>query len=144
MIKIDRDSGISVPEQLAEQLRFLIASGHYKVNETLPPTRKLGEQIGISFHTVRKAYQILTKEGVLEAHKGSGYKVTARAPLSSEERLERGAEIVKKMLLHLVGLGLDEGEIEYLVDDQLTLLGLESEHHKLVFIAMDISFHGLN
>ncbi len=135
MINIDRNSGVSVPEQLAEQLRFLIASGHYKVNETLPPTRKMGEQVGISFHTVRKAYQILVGEGVLEVQQGSGYRVTARTPLSNEERLEKGADIVKKMLLNLVGLGLDEGEIEYLVQDQLTLLNLESQELKLMYVA---------
>ena len=135
MIKIDRKSSVSVPEQLAEQLRFLIASGHYKVNDLLPPTRKLGEQIGISFHTVRKAYNILVEEGALDAQQGRGYQVTARTPLSNEERLERGADIVQKALLQLVGLGLDEPEIEYLVQEQLTVLNLEAVDRKLVFVA---------
>ena len=114
MIRIDRSSGISVTVQLAEQLRYFIASSHYKVNETLPPTRKMAEQIGVSFHTVRKAYQLLVSEGILEVQQGSGYRVTVRTPLSNEDRLERGADIVQKALLQLVGLGMDEGEIEYL------------------------------
>ena len=41
-------SNASVREQLIEQLRYLIASGHFQVNETLPSTRKLGERVGIS------------------------------------------------------------------------------------------------
>ena len=79
MIEIDRSSSASVKDQLVEQLRFYIANGRYKVNEDLPATRKLAEQLGISFHTVRKAYQDLVEEGVLDARKGRGYRVTARA-----------------------------------------------------------------
>lgn len=135
MIRIDRTSSTSITEQLTEQLRYLIASGHFKVNDTLPPTRKMAEQITISFHTVRKAYQILVDEGILAVQQGRGYQVTARTPLSNEERLERGADMVQKALLQLVGLGLDEGEIEYLVQEQLTILNLEAEDHKLVYVA---------
>ena len=135
MIKIDRSSSISVPEQIAEQLRFSIASRHYKVNDILPPTRKMATQVGVSFHTVRKAYQILVDEGILEVQQGKGYSVTSRTPLSNEEQLERGAEIVQKALQQLVSLGLDESEIEYLVEEQLTILDLGTEDLKLVYIA---------
>ncbi len=135
MIEIDRSSSISVADQLVEQLRFYIASGRYKINEDLPATRKLADQLGISFHTVRKAYQQLVVEGILDAQQGRGYRVTARTPLSSEERLERGADIVQKSLLQLVGLGLDEGEIEYLVQEQLDILSLDAQDLKLVYVA---------
>lgn len=135
MIEIDRSSNVSVKDQLVEQLRFYIASGRYKVNEDLPATRRLADQLGISFHTVRKAYQQLVGEGILESRKGRGYRVTARTPLSNEERLERGADIVQKSLLQLVGLGLEEGEIEYLVQEQLTVLNLDAQDLKLVFVA---------
>lgn len=134
MIKIDKKSSVSVPEQLAEQFRYRIASGKFNVNDTLPPTRVLADQLGISFHTVRKAYQNLVKEGVLESHPGSGYRVVARTPLTSEERLERGATIVQHALQKLVGLGLDEGDIEYLVDEQLNVLDAASVDRKLVLV----------
>ena len=135
MIKIERTSSISVTDQLVEQLRYQIASGAYKVNESVPPTRKLASQLGISFHTVRKAYQHLVKEGILSVQQGSGYKVLARTPLSSEERLERGAAIVQDALQKLVGLGLDESDIEYLVQEQLTIFETISESYKVVFAA---------
>lgn len=135
MIKIDRSSGIPVPDQLAEQLRYLIASHHYKVHDALPPARKLAEQAGVSFHTVRKAYQLLIADGLLEATQGKGYHVIARTPLTSEERLERGADVVQKTVLQLVGLGLDEGEIEYLVQEQLAILNLEDSNLRLAFVA---------
>jgi GntR family transcriptional regulator len=135
MIKIDRNSSLSVPEQLAEQMRFRIASGVYKVNDVLPATRNLADQLGISFHTVRKAYQMLVEEGILQSQRGSGYRVLARTPLTSEERLERGAAIVQETLQRLVGLGLEESDIEYLVEEQLNVLDAASVERKLVLVA---------
>ena len=135
MLRIDRSSGVTVPEQLAEQLRYRIASGAYNVGDLLPATRALARQLGISFHTVRKAYQLLVDEGILESLQGSGFRVSTRIPLSSEDRLERGADIVHHALQRLVGLGLDEADIEYLIQDQLAVLDAAIEERKGVFVA---------
>lgn len=127
MLSIDRTSNTPVREQLIEQIRYLIASGHFPVNETLPSTRKLADQLGISFHTVRKAYQALQEEGLLDAQVGRGYLVLDRTPLEKSERMERGAEVVHNALQKLIGLGLDDAEIEYLFQEQANLL----EHAQL-------------
>ena len=74
MITIDRTSNIPVYEQLVEKVRYLIASGQFQIDETLPSTRTLAKQVGVSFHTVRKAYQQLEDEGWLEVRIGSGYR----------------------------------------------------------------------
>ena len=135
MISIDRNAGTSVHDQLLEQLRYQIASGQYKVEDPLPSTRKLGEQLGVSFHTVRKVYQALEQEGLLEARQSSGYVVRERSPLSKGERMERGAAVVHEMLQRLVGLGLEESEIEYLVQEQAALLEGAGTRHKLLVVA---------
>lgn len=135
MISIDRAASRSIQDQLVEQLRFEIANGRYQVDETLPSTRVLAKQVGVSFHTVRKAYHQLDEEGIVEARPGSGFVVTARKPLSKEERVERGAAVVQEAVQHLVGLGLDDGEIEYLVQEQLNLLDDRVHRHKLLFAA---------
>ena len=119
MIIIDRAASTSVHDQLVEQLRYQIASGHYNVGDLLPSTRGLGKQLGVSFHTVRKAYQQLEEEGLLTARPGSGYEVRERTPLDKAERIERGAQVVQEALQRLIGLGLAEDEINYLVQEQL-------------------------
>ncbi len=133
MITIDRASNVPVHEQLVEQLRYLIASGQFKIDETLPSTRALARQTGVSFHTVRKAYQQLEQEGLLEARIGSGFRVKERAPLGKSERIERGASIVQEALQKLIGLGLQEAEVEYLFQEQLEMLTGERPGHKLIF-----------
>lgn len=121
--------------QLVEQLRFLIASGRYAVDETLPSTRRLAEQLDVSFHTVRKAYQKLDEEGLLEARPGSGYRVRERAPLGKSERIERGASLVQEVVQRLIGLGLSEPEITTLFDEHLATLAGPPTPHKLLFAA---------
>lgn len=132
MIEINHQSSQSVKDQLTSAIRFRIAGGRYRVGEKLPATRKLADQLGISFHTVRKAYQQLEQEGLVEARKGSGYVVRDAAPLDKSARMERGAAILGNALQEVVGLGLDEDEISYLMEEQMSLLDADEEAIKVV------------
>jgi len=133
-LEINHDAKVSVREQLVNQLRYLIASGHYTINDTLPSTRALGDQLDISFHTVRKAYQELEDEGLLSSQVGSGYTVKERTPLAKSERMERGAKVVNDTLQQLVGLGLNDAEIESLFQEQATLLDHAGLERKLIAV----------
>lgn len=133
-LEINHDAKVSVREQLVNQLRYLIASGHYNINDTLPSTRALGDQLDISFHTVRKAYQKLEDEGLLSSQVGSGYTVKERTPLAKSERMERGAKVVNDTLQQLVGLGLSDAEIESLFQEQATLLDHAGLERKLIAV----------
>ena len=135
MIKLDRDASTPIGEQLVEQLRFHLATGRFRPGERLPSTRAFGAQLGVSFHTVRKAYQQLEAEGLLEARKGSGFTVLDRAPAPASDRLERGAGVVQEAIQKLIGLGLDEGEVEYLFQEQLAFLDDPGARPKVVFAA---------
>lgn len=135
MLSIDRQAKTAVSDQLVEQLRYQIASGQLKVGETVPSTRSLGKQLAISFHTVRKAYQQLEKEGLLESRKGSGFTVKERVQLDKSERMEKGAALVEETLHRMIALGLDESEIEYLFQEQLDLLDAAAQNSKLLFAA---------
>lgn len=133
-LQVDPDSSTPVRDQLVEQLRYLIASGHYKLNEPLPSTRELGDRLNVSFHTVRKAYQELEEEGLLSAKVGSGYTVKERTPLAKSERIERGAEVVHDALRTLVGLGLSDAEIDSLFQEQANLLDHAGLERKLIVL----------
>jgi GntR family transcriptional regulator len=133
-LEVDRDANVPLGEQLVNQLRYLIACGHFNVNETLPSTRSLGDQLDISFHTVRDAYQTLEEEGLLSSRVGRGYTVEERTPLDKSERMERGAKVVNDTLRQLVGLGLSDAEIESLFQEQATLLDHAGLERKLITV----------
>lgn len=135
MIEIQHHAKQSVKDQLTSALRFRIAGGRFRVGDKLPATRKLAEQLGISFHTVRKAYQQLETEGLVEARQGSGYVVMNAAPLDKSARMERGATILGAALQEVVGLGLDDEEISYLIEEQQSLLESDEDPIKIVVVA---------
>jgi len=132
MIEIDRSSDDPIHIQLVRRLRFLIVNGHYRAGQLLPSTRKLAEQLDISFHTVRKAYSALEQEGYAEAHGGRGYQVSDYEPEKKSVSMERGASLVRALLQQLIGLGLEESDVEYLIQEQMSLLEIEDYPYKIV------------
>lgn len=132
MLNLDRTLPTPVHNQLADQLRFEIADGRYRVGDALPSTRDLAANLGISFHTVRKVYQELEREGFLVARRGSGYIVKERGPLGKEARMERGATVARDALVRMKSLGLNESEIDYLFQEQGSLLESSREALKLI------------
>lgn len=89
----------------------------------MPSTRDLGRQLEASFHTVRKAYHILSGEGLIKSVQGRGFVVTRQnTNLDKSERLETGAVKMKLLLEELVGYGLDEREIEALFEEQVNFM----------------------
>ena len=135
MIALDRSSPLPVSEQLVDQLRYQIASGRYRPGERLPSTRTLAGQLGLSFHTTRKAYQRLVDEGLVDVRRGGGFRVRARPALSTAERMERGAAVVQDALQKLVALGLTDEETEFVLEEQRTYAEPTGGRRKLLFAA---------
>lgn len=61
---------------LADSLRRTILAGAWPMGSKLPPERDLVESTGLSMTTVRKAYQQLWEEGLIERRRGAGTFVT--------------------------------------------------------------------
>lgn len=135
MIQIDRSSPVPVHTQLADQLRYEIAAGRYRVGEMVPSTRQLGRRLDISFHTVRKVYQELERGGFLESRPGAGFVVAEGEPVRQEDRMEHGASIVHDALKRMLGLGLTQADVEYLFEEQWALLDSASAGAKIVVAA---------
>ena len=135
MITIDHSSSVPPWKQLVNQLRYQIVMGRFKIGDLLPSTRTLAEQVGVSFHTVRKGYRQLSEEGLVEGRSGRRFRVVQQAPLDVSDRIERGASIVAEGLQKLAGLGLSEREIEYLFQEQLELVAEKWTAAKVIFAA---------
>ena len=135
MITLDRDGPLQIADQIVEGLRYEIGAGTYRPGERLPSTRAMGETLGVSFHTVRKAYQVLAAEGALVVRQGGGYSVAERTALTRSERMERAAGVVQDALHRLVSLGLSEDEMEYAVEEGLQFYERPGRRRALLFVA---------
>lgn len=62
-MNIDRKSAVAVHWQIAQELRYQIATGNLKPGDRLPSARGAARRWNVNFHTVRRAYQELESMG---------------------------------------------------------------------------------
>ena len=86
---IDPKSPIPIFQQIAAQMRQHIALGVYKPKESLPSLRSLAADIQVNPNTVQKAYDELTREGLVESRRGAGLFVADRASAAGTTQTER-------------------------------------------------------
>jgi GntR family transcriptional regulator / MocR family aminotransferase len=79
-IALDARSGLALNRQLYLALRDGILAGRWKPGATLPPTRALAAELGVSRNTVLTAFTQLAAEGYVEARVGSGTRVASLSP----------------------------------------------------------------
>ena len=79
--------GVPIYQQIASQIKYLIASSRLRPNDQLPSVRKLAEQLLVNPNTVARAYRELEAVGVVVSRRGAGVFVTAgQSPLARREQ----------------------------------------------------------
>ncbi|MER7672478.1 GntR family transcriptional regulator [Kitasatospora sp. NPDC096128] len=72
ILSIDLSSAVPIYQQIRDQVVAAIAVGELVEGSALPSTRQLAGDLGINFHTVNKAYDLLRQEGLLRLNRKSG------------------------------------------------------------------------
>lgn len=98
-------------EQVADDLRRLIANGTYQVGTRLPPESRLSAQYGVSTPTLRDALEVLRAEGLVAKFQGRGNfvsappeRITYRADLNrAHTRLSSAATVATPPLASRLG-----------------------------------------
>ncbi len=76
-IELTETTGLPYYRQAEDQLVRLIRAGEVKPGELLPSVRELSEQLGVSEITIRRAYDDLTRQGLLVRKRGQGTFVSS-------------------------------------------------------------------
>lgn len=66
------DSDVPIYQQIRDRIVEAIADGGLTEGSPLPSTRQLGTDLGVNFHTVNKAYDLLRQEGLIRVNRKSG------------------------------------------------------------------------
>ena len=86
-ITIDLADGVPIYRQIANQIRYLAASGRLAPGEDLPPIRTLALQLRVTPNTIVKAYGELEAAGVVRKRAGAGtYLSAGPSRLADRER----------------------------------------------------------
>lgn len=94
MSTIDRQSGVALWRQIADQIRIAIGTGEFDGLSTLPGEMALAERFAVNRHTVRSAIASFKKEGVLSVRQGHGtfivHRTRLRYPIGRRTRFTDG------------------------------------------------------
>ena len=86
-IHLSTNDGVPIYQQIASQIKYLIASSRLETDEQLPSVRKLAEQLVVNPNTVARAYRELESAGAVVSRRGSGVFVAAgKSPLARREQ----------------------------------------------------------
>lgn len=99
-IIIHTTSYVPIYEQIVDQIKAGIREGSFQENEHLPSVRSLAKELKISALTVKKAYDALEEEGLIQnVHgKGSYIKQFNKALLLEEQQKEIEQDLEKLLL----------------------------------------------
>jgi GntR family transcriptional regulator/MocR family aminotransferase len=85
-LTIDRNAGLPLHLQLAEQYRAAVLDGRLQAGHRLPSTRDLARDLSVSRSVTQAAYDQLHAEGWIEGRTGAGTFVTDVVPLQPAVR----------------------------------------------------------
>jgi GntR family transcriptional regulator len=110
-VKVDRREDTELYEQVAAELRRVLADGEAKPGERLPPARDLAAELRVNTNTVLRALRVLRAEGLLEFRRGRGVTV-AGTP-------ERGAVVAraKELVAFARHHGYRSDELVQIIED---------------------------
>jgi len=71
------ERGVAQYQRLASLLRHRIAKGEYPLGGQLPAITQLAQDLGVAVVSVRQAYELLSREGLIRSQRGVGTHVAA-------------------------------------------------------------------
>jgi len=122
-ITIDTKDGVPIYRQIANQIRYMVASGILQSGEEISPVRTLALALNVTPNTVVKAYDELNAAGVIFKRRGAGtYISEEQSPLADRER----RRIIQ---LRIDALLAEAHQLDFTADD---LLGLIQQRQRLL------------
>ncbi len=75
--ELQAERGVAQYQRLASLLRHRIAKGEYPLGAQLPPITQLADDLGVAVVSIRQAYELLSREGLIRSQRGVGTHVAA-------------------------------------------------------------------
>ncbi len=116
MIRLDKNSPVSINTQIVEQIKLYIFKGVLKEGDKLDSVRQLSADIGVNPNTIQKAYRELELLGYVETQAGKG--VFVKQAVKSEVDVYKD-ELIKsfeKNIKDLLELGATADELKKILE----------------------------
>jgi GntR family transcriptional regulator len=118
-LHVSTGDGVPIYLQIANQVKYLVASGRLAPGDELPAIRVLAHQLLVNPNTVARAYLELEREGVVQKRHGSGtYVSDAGSPLAPKERSKILFERIDALVAEARHLGVESQELIRIVKER--------------------------
>lgn len=122
-IAIDLAAGLPIYRQIANQIRYMVASGLLQPEEELPPIRNLAAQLRVTPNTIVRAYDELEAAGVIHKKRGSGsFVAQGRSRLANREKRRILEQRIDGLLAEAHQLNVKTADLFKLIHKRLLLL----------------------
>lgn len=119
-LRLDLRSPVPAFEQIAFGVKEAIARGELEAGAQLPSVRELAQELRINPNTVVRAYDVLSRDGVVVRRQGAGCFVTGgSSPLAARERRRQLEELATRVVTEAFHLGFGPDEVRGAIDDAL-------------------------
>ena len=114
------DPGLDIPiyQQLVDRIRVSVKKGLLQSGQKLPTVQELADSLSVARGTIKRAYDELEREGLLEKVQGRGTFVSYR-PESTGSRKEQAMAAIDTMLDKLEEMGFSAGEVNIFLNLKL-------------------------
>lgn len=106
LLALSDQSTETLQQQIIRQLRARILTGELAAGEALPSIRGMARELRVSVITVDRAYDHLSRQGLVNSRRGKGYFVSE---VSHKKRTTMARERLDDQLRHLVRGAVEEG-----------------------------------
>ena len=127
-ITINTKDGVPIYRQIANQIRYMVASNLLQPGEEISPVRTLALALNVTPNTVVKAYDELQAAGVIFKRRGAGtYISDEQSPLADRERKRIIEARIDALLAEAHQLDFSAQDLLELIRDRQTQLGEKSQ-----------------
>jgi GntR family transcriptional regulator len=119
-LRIDPHSPQPLFEQIAFAVKEAVARGDLAAGHKLPSVRELAQDLAINPNTVVRAYDLLTRDGVVVRRQGAGCFVTGRTSnLNGRERRRQLEDLVQRTVTEAFHLGFGPEDVRSATEEAL-------------------------
>ncbi|HEX6477561.1 MAG TPA: GntR family transcriptional regulator [Ktedonobacteraceae bacterium] len=119
-LDVNPRSGVPLYVQLVQQITHALEIGILQTGDQLPTVRQLASELTIAPNTIVKAYDELTRLGLIQSRQGVGTVVTANLNGAlRQHQLEAIFERMRTLVRDAANLGVSEQELSERFETEL-------------------------
>ena len=131
--KIDSSLEVPIYQQLVDIIRNAVKKGELVSGQKLPTVQEMSEELSVARGTIKRAYDELEHEGLVEKAQGSGTFIKYQ-PADSGSRKEKALAAIDALLKQLEDMGLSAAEINIFLNLKLREWAEEEAYIKVAVV----------